>query len=81
MRLIQGPSDTWGHVYPRTCDARCYNAKGPVCNCVCDGMNHGVGEREAVFNTKERYPYWQPKSPFPIVLQREARPVFQKGAK
>ena len=25
------------------CDARCYNAKGTVCKCICGGINHGCG--------------------------------------
>jgi hypothetical protein len=25
------------------CDARCYNAKHPKCDCVCGGVNHGRG--------------------------------------
>ena len=29
------------------CDARCYDAKGPDCNCICGGANHGVGEKIA----------------------------------
>lgn len=35
------------------CDARCYNAKGPICNCCCGGKNHGVGFEQAVRNMKE----------------------------
>jgi hypothetical protein len=27
----------------RKCDARCYNAKGKDCTCVCGGRNHGIG--------------------------------------
>lgn len=23
------------------CDAKCYNAKEPKCNCICGGRNHG----------------------------------------
>jgi len=34
------------------CDAKCYNAKGPVCKCCCGGANHGVGLRQAVENTR-----------------------------
>ncbi len=33
------------------CDARCYNAKGEDCHCVCQGMNHGKGFDEARANT------------------------------
>ncbi len=35
------------------CDARCHNAKGPVCSCVCGGKNHGVGHKQAAANTQE----------------------------
>lgn len=30
------------------CDAKCYNAKGPDCHCICGGANHGVGPRIAI---------------------------------
>lgn len=33
------------------CDARCYNAKGPRCRCICGGKNHGVGLAKARDNT------------------------------
>jgi hypothetical protein len=35
------------------CDAKCYNAKGPICNCVCGGMNHGCGHSQAIENTAD----------------------------
>ena len=35
----------------RICNARCYNAKGSKCKCVCDGMNHGAGETQAIIAT------------------------------
>jgi len=38
----------------RRCDARCYEAKGKDCHCVCGGENHGIGLAAAVENTKER---------------------------
>ncbi len=34
------------------CDARCYNARTPECECVCGGINHGVGLEKAVDNTQ-----------------------------
>ncbi len=34
------------------CDARCYNATGPHCDCICGGLNHGVGRKQAVENTR-----------------------------
>ena len=37
------------------CDARCYNAKGEDCSCVCClGINHGKGYDEARKNTSEQ---------------------------
>lgn len=33
------------------CDARCYEAKGPTCKCICGGMNHGKGLDSAIRNT------------------------------
>ena len=27
----------------RRCDARCHDAKGAVCNCICGGPFHGLG--------------------------------------
>lgn len=34
------------------CDAKCYNALRPECDCICGGLNHGVGLYEAIENTK-----------------------------
>ena len=36
----------------RSCNARCYNAKGEVCICVCCHANHGVGQKQATENTQ-----------------------------
>jgi len=37
------------------CDARCYNAKGKKCNCVCGGDNHGKGINNAIlFSDRHR---------------------------
>lgn len=33
------------------CDANCYNATGPECDCICGGANHGVGLKKAQENT------------------------------
>lgn len=38
----------------RSCDAKCYLAVGGECDCVCGGMNHGVGCEQAIANTAER---------------------------
>jgi hypothetical protein len=33
------------------CDAKCYEAADPDCDCICGGRNHGVGRARAVENT------------------------------
>jgi hypothetical protein len=40
------------------CDAKCYNAWGPDCHCICQGGNHGVGRQEAIDNTRELAGSW-----------------------
>jgi hypothetical protein len=40
------------------CDAKCYNAWGPECHCICRGGNHGVGRLEAIDNTLEMAESW-----------------------
>ena len=36
----------------RRCDKRCYDATTPKCKCICGGLNHGVGFRQAVANCR-----------------------------
>ena len=40
------------------CDAKCYNAWGPECHCICQGANHGAGKQEAIENTRELAESW-----------------------
>lgn len=40
------------------CDARCYNAAGGLCECICGGMNHGKGRRKAAENTHKHHKEW-----------------------
>jgi hypothetical protein len=40
------------------CDAKCYNAWGPECHCICQGGNHGAGKQEAIDNTREMAGPW-----------------------
>ena len=42
------------------CDAKCYNAKGLNCKCVCGGINHGKGRNQAIDNTHQ---FFDPGSP------------------
>jgi hypothetical protein len=40
------------------CDAKCYNAEGPECDCICGGMNHGAGLQKAIENTQRYTELW-----------------------
>ncbi len=58
--------------HQRLCSAKCYNAKGHKCTCICNGMNHGVGPEQAAQNTQIMNQKWvdQVRS---LVSRREAR--------
>lgn len=40
------------------CDARCYDAKEPGCDCICGGKNHGAGQHQATENTRGLCTEW-----------------------
>ncbi len=40
------------------CDAKCYKAKQPSCDCICGGRNHGCGKKQAIENTRELFEEW-----------------------
>ena len=40
------------------CDARCYEATCPECDCICGGKNHGAGYKQALDNTREYFNEW-----------------------
>jgi hypothetical protein len=42
----------------RRCDSRCHHATGPYRDCICGGVNHGVGHEQAVINTREHAQEW-----------------------
>lgn len=46
-KIGQGPT--------RRCDARCYNAKGGKCDCICRGRNHCAGQQKAMQNVREHF--------------------------
>lgn len=41
-----------------SCDARCYNATGNHCQCVCQGANHGAGADQALRNAARHADQW-----------------------
>lgn len=40
------------------CDAKCYDAQSPDCDCICNGRNHGVGRERAIEQTREQVEEW-----------------------
>ena len=40
------------------CDAKCYGAHEPDCDCICGGRNHGAGKQQAIENTRELAEGW-----------------------
>jgi hypothetical protein len=40
------------------CDAKCYDAAHPDCDCICGGKNHGAGRVQAEANTRELGEQW-----------------------
>ncbi len=40
------------------CDAKCYDAQEPDCDCICGGRNHGAGKQQAIENTRELAESW-----------------------
>jgi hypothetical protein len=40
------------------CDAKCYDAKHPGCDCICGGKNHGAGRKQAEANTQALAETW-----------------------
>lgn len=57
------------------CDAKCYEATGPECDCICGGMNHGAGHTKAMDNTREYAEAWMQK----YQEGQEERLRFQKN--
>jgi hypothetical protein len=40
------------------CDAKCYEATKPECDCICGGANHGAGLQQAIASTRELAQSW-----------------------
>jgi hypothetical protein len=43
------------------CDAKCYTATEPACDCICGGANHGAGLASAIENTRQQTEAWVEK--------------------
>jgi hypothetical protein len=40
------------------CDAKCYEAQEPHCDCICGGMNHGGWVAGAIDHTRQMAEAW-----------------------
>lgn len=40
---------------PLVCDAKCYAATNQICNCICQGLNHGAGKKAAQRHSNEQF--------------------------
>lgn len=66
-------------IYGR-CDAKCYDAKGPTCDCICGGKNHGAGKDRAMKNTAREWEPWIKAYAEAHGLPLESFKVFGKPA-
>lgn len=60
------------------CDANCYNATHPECDCICRGANHGVGLKQAQENTAKYCDEWIKKYAEEKALSQKDIHVNQK---
>lgn len=59
-----------GSVCVGRCDARCYEAKTPDCDCIYKGANHGAGKERAISNTETMAEQWMKEYETRQQLQR-----------
>lgn len=52
MTTLIAAYDSQGRCIGR-CDAKCYDADHPDCDCLCGGRNHGAGRQKATENTRQ----------------------------
>lgn len=57
MTVLIASFNSYGHNNGR-CDAKCYEAKTPGCDCICGGKNHGAGLVRALDNTRKHFNAW-----------------------
>ena len=70
------------------CDAKCYNAWGPECHCICQDGNHGAGRQEAIASTREFGESWlghvradgRDISHAELVIDIRHQPLFELGS-
>ncbi len=63
----------------RVCNAQCYNAGGPDCDCMCGGVNHGVGEMQARENCRSMGVAWAERAKRLPSFRRRKRFIRGQG--
>ena len=64
------------------CDAKCYEAHEPDCDCICAGRNHGKGLQQATENTTQMAQGWIERArakghrDFALAPQAQCDPLF-----
>lgn len=64
------------------CDAKCYEAREPACDCICGGRNHGAGLQRAIENTTQQAQGWISQArargfrDFRLASQVQSEPLF-----
>jgi hypothetical protein len=69
------------------CDAKCYDATEPECDCICGGRNHGAGKQQAIDNTRDLAQSWidrarangQDVTDVQLALDAQHQPLFALG--
>ena len=62
----------------RGCDAKCYNAKGGICDCVCGGANHGIGRKAAEQNISAVVKVWLKEAGYSAEEDARGKTVLTK---
>ena len=65
----------------RHCDHRCYDAVSEHCDCVCEGVNHGVGFKQALLQAEavaKRIVDDEPEAEVEVVREDEVSAVARQ---
>lgn len=65
MKVIEAWTEQGKHIM---CDGRCYNPKTDkpvICRCLCQGLNHAAGWRNAVMRTRANVAIWIEETKLP----------------
>ncbi len=61
----------------RRCDAKCYQATGPDCCCICGGANHGKGYAGAIAENERRFGSEELRAELKVYRQAQQLGLFE----